>query len=70
MRSLLDINVLIALLDQDHAFHARAHACPLLPRHQVEEDEAKAWFYSFNLEAKWRINPPTELRTSNACRSL
>ena len=26
MRSLLDINVLIALLDQDHAFHARAHA--------------------------------------------
>lgn len=26
MFSLLDINVLIALLDQDHAFHARAHA--------------------------------------------
>ncbi len=26
MRSLLDINVLIALLDPDHAFHARAHA--------------------------------------------
>ena len=26
MRSLLDINVLIALLDQDHAFHTRAHA--------------------------------------------
>src|SRR5258708_12073110 len=26
MRSLLDIHVLIALLDQDHAFHARAHA--------------------------------------------
>lgn len=26
MKSLLDINVLIALLDRDHAFHARAHA--------------------------------------------
>ncbi len=26
MRALLDINVLIALLDPDHAFHARAHA--------------------------------------------
>lgn len=26
MRCLLDINVLIALLDQDHTFHARAHA--------------------------------------------
>lgn len=26
MRSLLDINVLIALLDEDHAFHHRAHA--------------------------------------------
>jgi toxin-antitoxin system PIN domain toxin len=26
MRSLLDINVLIALLDPDHAFHGRAHA--------------------------------------------
>jgi uncharacterized protein len=26
MRSLLDINLLIALLDQNHAFHARAHA--------------------------------------------
>jgi len=25
MRSLLDINVLIALMDPDHAFHARAH---------------------------------------------
>lgn len=25
MRSLLDINVLIALLDPDHAFHQRAH---------------------------------------------
>ncbi len=25
MRSLLDINVLIALLDPDHSFHARAH---------------------------------------------
>lgn len=26
MRSLLDINILIALLDADHFFHARAHA--------------------------------------------
>jgi len=26
MRSLLDINVMIALLDPDHAFHERAHA--------------------------------------------
>ena len=26
MRSLLDINVLIALLDPDHTFHQRAHA--------------------------------------------
>lgn len=26
MRALLDINVLIALLDPDHAFHERAHA--------------------------------------------
>jgi uncharacterized protein len=26
MRGLLDINVLIALLDPDHAFHQRAHA--------------------------------------------
>jgi uncharacterized protein len=26
MRSLLDINVLIALLDEDHAFHTHAHA--------------------------------------------
>jgi toxin-antitoxin system PIN domain toxin len=26
VQSLLDINVLIALLDQDHAFHPRAHA--------------------------------------------
>jgi toxin-antitoxin system PIN domain toxin len=26
VRSLLDINVLIALLDQDHAFHGRAHS--------------------------------------------
>jgi len=25
MRSLLDINILIALLDEDHAFHQRAH---------------------------------------------
>lgn len=26
MRALLDVNVIIALLDPDHAFHARAHA--------------------------------------------
>ena len=26
MRSLLDVNVIIALLDPDHAFHERAHA--------------------------------------------
>ena len=26
MRHLLDVNVLIALMDSDHAFHARAHA--------------------------------------------
>jgi uncharacterized protein len=26
MRSLLDVNVVIALLDPDHAFHERAHA--------------------------------------------
>lgn len=26
MRSLLDVNLLIALMDQDHAFHSRAHA--------------------------------------------
>ncbi len=26
MRALLDINLLIALLDPDHAFHERAHA--------------------------------------------
>jgi uncharacterized protein len=26
MRALLDINVIIALLDSDHAFHERAHA--------------------------------------------
>ena len=26
MRSLLDVNVLLALLDADHAFHQRAHA--------------------------------------------
>jgi Predicted nucleic acid-binding protein, contains PIN domain len=26
MRSLLDVNLLIALLDPDHVFHERAHA--------------------------------------------
>jgi hypothetical protein len=36
MRALLDINVVIALLDPDHAFHERAHAwwagCPRCAR--------------------------------------
>lgn len=36
MRALLDINVLLALFDEDHAFHKRAHGW-------LEENNAPGW---------------------------